>query len=101
MHTVFIQATFFKSSNLTLHLLKEIIQFLLRIIVKFPFNRMTTLLPQPLLTAWGCSDCCLGLTTQPFMVLKPECEEGVKSMQDPGQLERNVWEEARERLEPN
>lgn len=46
---------------------------------------MTTFPPHPLLTAWGCSDCCLGLTTQPFMVLKPECEEGVRSMQGPGQ----------------
>lgn len=45
MHTVFIQATFFKKSSLTLRLLQEIIQFSLRIIVKFPFNRITTLLP--------------------------------------------------------
>lgn len=45
MHTVFIQATFFKSSNLTLRLLKEIIRFSLRIIAKLPFNRIMTLLP--------------------------------------------------------
>lgn len=43
MNTVFLQATFFKGSNLALCLLKGTIQLSLRVVVNLPLTRITTL----------------------------------------------------------